>query len=143
MAEGIFLHLANERGVFNLFDVDSAGTGGWHEGARPDPRAIRTTARHGIQLPSTARQVVQNDLVEFNLLLAMDSANLGHLNRMGADNAILMRSFEPGNTNELDVPDPYYGSGDGFERVYTMLVASCNGLRATTRCWISGATAGC
>ncbi len=75
-----------------------------------------------------ARQVTPNDLANFDLLLAMDSANRDHLVDMGARNVKLMRSFEPGNTDELDVPDPYYGDGDGFEDVYTMLVAACNGL---------------
>lgn len=128
MAEGIFLHRANERGVLHQFIVDSAGTGGWHAGSKPDPRALATAQRYGIELPSIARQVTPNDLANFDLLLAMDSANRDHLVDMGARNVKLMRSFQPGNTDELDVPDPYYGDGDGFETVYQMLLASCDGL---------------
>lgn len=128
LAEGIFIHQARHRGVLEKFVVDSAGTGDWHVGSRPDPRALATAQKHGIELPSMARQVTPNDLANFDLLLAMDSANRDHLVDMGARNVKLMRSFEPGNTDELDVPDPYYGDGDGFEDVYTMLVAACNGL---------------
>jgi protein-tyrosine phosphatase len=128
MAEGIFIKLSQSRGVADRFLVDSAGTGSWHVGSRPDPRAIKTAANHGIELPSRARQVLPADIFEFNLILAMDSVNLNHLINMGAKKARLMRSFEPGNSDDQDVPDPYYGSGDGFERVYDMLVASCNGL---------------
>lgn len=128
MAEGIFLHRASERNLSHHFDVDSAGTGGWHVGSRPDPRAIATARNYGIKLPSIARQVIPRDLQDFDLLLAMDASNLVHLEEMGARNARLMRSYEAGANAGLDVPDPYYGDGDGFQRVYEMLVASCDGL---------------
>ncbi|GAB5495300.1 MAG: low molecular weight protein-tyrosine-phosphatase [Phycisphaerales bacterium] len=128
MAEGIFLHRATKRKLGHLFNVDSAGTGSWHVGSRPDPRAIATATKYGVELPSIARQVTQDDFQEFDLLLAMDASNLSHLESMGAQNAKLMRSYEPGAGAGQDVPDPYYGDGDGFERVYEMLVASCDGL---------------
>lgn len=112
----------------HLFEVDSAGTGSWHVGSRPDPRAIATASKYGIELLSVARQVTQIDIDQYDLLLAMDSSNLVHLENMGARNARLIRSFESGTGSDLDVPDPYYGDGDGFDRVYEMLVASCDGL---------------
>ncbi|RNC81529.1 MAG: low molecular weight phosphotyrosine protein phosphatase [Phycisphaera sp.] len=128
MAEGIFLHRAAHRNMSHLFEVDSAGTGSWHVGSRPDPRAIATASKYGIELLSVARQVTQIDIDQYDLLLAMDSSNLVHLENMGARNARLIRSFESGTGSDLDVPDPYYGDGDGFDRVYEMLVASCDGL---------------
>lgn len=128
MAEGIFLHRAEQRKLLHHFEVDSAGTGSWHIGSRPDPRAIATAGKYGIKLPSIARQVTPSDLDNFGLLLAMDSSNLAHLENMGARNAKLMRSYESGSGAAIDVPDPYYGDGDGFERVYEMLVTSCDGL---------------
>lgn len=128
LAEGIFLHLAEKRGVRDRFIVDSAGTGGWHTGSSPDPRAIEVAERFGIKLPSIARQITPEDLVQFEMLIAMDAANRAHLVDMGARNVRLMREFQKGATSTLEVPDPYYGEGDGFVKVYEMLVESCEGL---------------
>lgn len=128
MAEGIFLHLARQKGLSDRFVVDSAGTGGWHAGCRPDPRALATARRYEIDLPSTARQICTSDLDAFDLILAMDRSNRDDLVKLGATNVRLMRSFEPGLTGDHDVPDPYYGNGDGFVRVYEMLTRSCEGL---------------
>ena len=50
MAEGAFQHLVNERGLMDQFNLDSAGTGGWHAGEPPDPRSIRTAQKHGVDI---------------------------------------------------------------------------------------------
>lgn len=128
MAEGIFLHLARERGLSDRFIVDSAGTGAWHVGKRPDHRAIETASRYGIELPSIARQVSPTDLDAFDLILAMDRSNRSDLERLGAINVRLMRSFDKSLKGDHDVPDPYYGDGDGFVKVYEMLTLACDGL---------------
>lgn len=128
MAEGIFLHLAKQRGLGDRFVVDSAGTGDWHAGCRPDPRALATAKRFKIELPSIARQVRASDFEDFDLILAMDRANRADLIRLGATNVRLMRSFEPGLAGEHDVPDPYSGDDEGFVTVYEMLSRSCEGL---------------
>ena len=128
MAEGIFLHTAKQKGLVERFVVDSAGTGAWHVGKRPDSRAIETSKRFGIELPSIARQVTPDDFDAFDLILAMDRSNLADLEDLGATNARLMRSFDATLKGEHDVPDPYYGDGDGFVRVYEMLTRACDGL---------------
>ena len=128
MAEGIFLHLARERGLSDRFIVDSAGTGAWHVGKRPDPRAIETANRYGIELPSIARQVSLNDFDSFDLILAMDRSNRSDLEHLGATNVRLMRNFDATLKGDHDVPDPYYGDGDGFVKVYEMLTRACDGL---------------
>jgi len=128
MAEGIFLHLAHGRGLADRFVVDSAGTGAWHVGKRPDGRAIETANRYGIELPSIARQVSLNDFDSFDLILAMDRSNRSDLERLGATNVRLMRSFDMALKGDHDVPDPYYGDGDGFVKVYEMLTRACDGL---------------
>ena len=128
MAEGIFLHLAKQRGLGDRFVVDSAGTGGWHAGCRADPRALAISKRFGVALPSIARQVRTSDFEAFDLILAMDRSNRDDLLKLGATNVRLMRSFEPGLTGEHDVPDPYSGDDDEFVRVYEMLTRSCEGL---------------
>jgi protein-tyrosine phosphatase len=135
LAEGLFIHLARERGVLERFRVDSAGTGAWHVGKPADPRSIAVARAHGVHLPSVARQVdPETDFVRFGLILAMDRSNRTDLLDLGAarERVRLMRSFDPtlvgASEQELDVPDPYYGDGDGFERVYEMLLRATTGL---------------
>ena len=135
LAEGIFIHLARERGVLDQFDIDSCGTGNWHVGSSSDARSIEVAQRHGIHLPSTSRQVdPETDFERFEMLLAMDRSNERDLVMLGArpDQVRLMRSFDPELAtalgSELDVPDPYFGPGDGFQGSYVMLTAACEGL---------------
>lgn len=135
LAEGLFIHLARERGVLDRFEVDSAGTGAWHVGKPADPRSIEVARAHGVHLPSIARQVDrETDFERFGLVLAMDRSNRTDLLDLGAprERVRLMRSFDPSlagtSEQELDVPDPYYGRGDGFQRVYDMLLRATEGL---------------
>ena len=74
-AEGVFLHLLNQRGLQDHFVVDSAGTGSWHVGNPADRRMQAAAKRRGIHLPSRARQIELNDLEEFDLVLTMDDEN--------------------------------------------------------------------
>lgn len=132
LAEGIFLHMAKERGLDALV-VDSCGTGGWHEGEGPDRRAMAVAKQRGVHLPSRARQVRgESDFTKFTHIIAMDASNVENLLAMGAPNerVRLMRSYDPAysNGNAPDVPDPYYGGDDGFDRVFDMLEAACEGL---------------
>lgn len=135
LAEGVFLHLAEQRGVRDRFDVDSCGIGHWHVGERPDRRAIAVAQKNGVELPSLARRVEPGtDFERFDMLLAMDGSNRHALVRLGAprERVRMMRSFDPtlsGAAGEaLDVPDPYYGGDEGFDRVFEMLVRACSGL---------------
>lgn len=131
LAEGVFLHLAHERGVAERFQVDSAGTGRWHVGERPDRRALAVARAHGVTLPGRARVVdPAADFERFDLLLPMDRENERTLLALGAprDKVRLLRSFDPKAKAPLDVPDPYFGDGDGFERVYRMIERACAAL---------------
>lgn len=123
LAEGVLRHRANERGLKVL--ADSAGTGAWHIGERPDPRSVEVATRNGVTLEGRARKVVDEDLHEFHLVVAMDRSHLRHLERMrdriGGDAMLtLMRDFDP-EPGDRQVPDPYYGGPDGFDRVYAMI----------------------
>lgn len=129
--------LVREAGMEEQIELDSAGTGSWHVGSRPDERATAAAAGRGIALEGAARQVSATDFDDFDLMIAMDSANLSDLRDLASDDrrrekVRLLREFEPGSadTGDLDVPDPYYGPGDGFERVLDMVEASCRGLLA-------------
>lgn len=142
MAEGIFLHLAEARGVRERFEVDSCGMGAWHVGNRPDPRAEATALSYGVALPSCARQFALADGERFTLILPMDASNARAVIERGApaESVRLMRSFDPTLRHlmdergwpiagaDLDVPDPYYGGDRGFHEVYDMLVRACTGL---------------
>lgn len=137
MAEGVFLHLAMQRGVADRFEVDSAGTGGWHAGNPPDPRALEVADRNGVKLLSRARQVrAPEDFERFRWLVVMDLDNRARLLSRGApqERVRLLRSFDPALSNlapdhpSLEVPDPYYGGPEGFDRVYAMVLAACAGL---------------
>jgi protein-tyrosine phosphatase len=136
-AEGTMRALVREAGMEQQIELDSAGTGSWHVGGAPDERATAAAAARGIALEGAARQVSAADFDDFNLMIAMDSANLGDLRELAGDDeqrakVRLLREFEPDGdgSGDLDVPDPYYGPGDGFERVLDMVEASCRGLLA-------------
>lgn len=135
LAEGIFLHQAREQGLLDLLHVDSCGTGDWHVGSPADPRSIDIARRHGIELPSRARQLDQaQDFERFRWIIAMDRSNRANLLRAGASSHAvhLMMAFSAdyADTPEEapDVPDPYYGGPEGFEEVYAMLTVACDGL---------------
>ena len=132
LAEGIFLREIEAHGIADRFHVDSAGTGAWHVGERADPRSIAMGESIGCRMEMRTRQIRAQDFEDFDLLLAMDRANLRDLQtiakRYGFETDLrLMREFDSHGTGE-DVPDPYYGGPDGFRDVADMLERSCRGL---------------
>jgi protein-tyrosine phosphatase len=130
LAEGIFIHLARQRGVLERFRIDSCGTGGWHAGECADPRSIAVAAKYGIELPSIARRFdPRRDPVVFDWIIAMDRQNHRNLVKAGApeEKVRLMMSFHPDPPVD-EVPDPYYGGADGFDRVYEMIRVACEGM---------------
>ena len=137
LAKLIFTDLTLRRGVRDRFEIDSCGTGHWHVGKGADPRSVATALRRGIDATHTARRLQpESDFTRFDYLLAMDTDNRENLLHAGApaDRVFLMRSFDPALQEEpehrLVVPDPYYGGSDGFDRVYDMLEAACEGFLA-------------
>ena len=132
LAEGVFRNLVDEAGLSDRFLIDSAGTGSWHVGERPDARAAMVAKEHGVELDTRARQVTERDLHDFDHVLAMDRENLLSLKRMagssGGDAEIeLLRAYDPDPDGD-DVPDPYYGGVSGFENVYDIVARSCDAL---------------
>jgi protein-tyrosine phosphatase len=131
-AEAVMLHKVAEAGLSELIEVDSAGTGNWHIGEAPDERARQCGARHGYDLePLRARQVEPADFEDFDLILAMDEANLRDLRRLCPpelqSKVRLLMEYAP-QTGERVVQDPYFGGGDGFERVLQACEQACTGL---------------
>lgn len=131
-AEGIFIHLVKEAGLDGFFYIDSAGTAAYHVGEPANSKSQATANKYGIHLPSRARKIEYSDLEEFDLILAMDSdnyRNLKQLDRKGlySYKIKMIRSFDP-EPADGDVPDPYYGGMEGFERVFRILKRSCEKL---------------
>ena len=123
-AEGVLRHLARDAGV--EVHVESAGTGDWHVGRPPDERAQHHARGRGYDLSAQrARQVARRDFERFDVIVAMDR---GHLVALQAqcppEHRAKLRLLVPGR----DVPDPYYGGTEGFERVLDMVEAACAAL---------------
>lgn len=130
MAEGILRHKAQSKGW--SVEVDSAGTGDWHAGERPDARAVDFMEQQGINIrPLKARQITRQDFYDFDLILTMDAENYTNVLRIKpADatarvNMVMNLAFPEQN---IAVPDPYFGGREGFARVYEMLNEALNHL---------------
>lgn len=133
LAEGLFRHAAAQAGLGDRVAVDSAGTGDWHCGEAPDPRAITVAARHGIDIAAQrARQIRREDFHTFDLILGMDHANVNHLTRMAAhDGTAEIDLFLARATGERrDVADPYFGEATGFQTAYDDIKAGAEALAA-------------
>ena len=133
-AEGIFNQKIKERDLENFFVVDSAGTGSWHVGNLPDKRMRATALSRGIELTSRSRQIEENDLYEFDHILVMDNDNLYSVKSLIKDhnNPInskikLILSYSK-NSQLEEVPDPYYGGQNGFDKVIDLLDDAMDGL---------------
>ena len=127
MAEAVFADLVDRAGLTHQFQVDSAGTAGYHVG-EPAHRGTRNVlAKHSINYRGQARQITGNDLDTFDYVVAMDSHNLSDLQYQSnrANNLYRLLDFAK-NTDVRDVPDPYY-SGN-FDYVYQLVQDGADGL---------------
>ena len=133
-AEGVFKQKLKERDLEKLFVVDSAGTGGWHVGNLADPRMRQTALSRGIELTSRSRQIKENDLYEFDQILVMDKDNLDAVISLTKDHKNTINSkikliLSYSKNSQLDeVPDPYYGGQNGFDKVLDLLDDAMDGL---------------
>lgn len=136
-AEAVLVELIDEAGLDHAIEVDGAGTSAWHVGETPDGRSAAAARRHGVTLRGRARQFVVEDFERFDYIVAMDRANRRDLLALAPDAAAaakvsLLRDHDP-LADGPDVPDPYYGAGDGFERVFQICRAGGRGLLAAIR----------
>ena len=132
MAQGVLEQRLNDEQLEDRVQVDSAGTHHYHTGASPDRRGVAAARRRGVEIGSQrARPVRDDDFVEFDLILAMDSDNEQKLRTICpphyADRVKLVMDFAP-DLREREIPDPYYVGGDGFEKVLDMLELCMGGL---------------
>ena len=127
--EGVFRALVEREGCADAIAVDSAGTISYHRGEHPDSRMRHAASKRGYRLESRARQIRREDLDIFDLIIAMDSENLGDIRsllRKGepGEHIRLLSAFLP-DGHPVDVPDPYYGGADGFDLVIDMIEEAC------------------
>ncbi|MDX1926415.1 MAG: low molecular weight protein-tyrosine-phosphatase [Pirellulaceae bacterium] len=124
-AEGV-LHTIAQRSQADI-QVDSAGTSSFHIGEPADKRMRAAAAKRGYDLTSRSRMVTRRDFSEFDLVIAMDRNNYRELSILagGTTRKLKMLSDFLGEDWPRDVPDPYYGGDDGFEKVLDMLEAAC------------------
>ncbi len=131
-AEAVFRTRVEEAGLGDRIHIDSAGTHDYHIGEAPDTRTQRAAAKRGYDMSMLrGRQVERADFGRFDYLLAMDEANLSILRglRPGDAKAHLGLFLEFAERHsEREVPDPYYGGADGFERVLDMVEDASAGL---------------
>lgn len=132
LAESIFRHLVRERGHESEFEIESAGTSAYHVGDPPDARSVATARRRGIHVSGRSRELRPQDLTRFDYVIAMDAENLEEVNRLreqvgGTARVHRLREWDPEATDP-DVPDPYYGGAQGFERVHELVERSCAAL---------------
>lgn len=131
-AHGVFAHLVAQANLQHVITVDSAGTHAYHIGEAPDRRSQQAASIRGIDLSTLkARKVIEPDFEEFDYILAMDQANLDTLrtiapNITSARVQLFMDYAQRWRVHE--VPDPYYGGTQGFERVLDMVEDAAEGL---------------
>jgi len=134
MACSVAQHLARQQGRHREFEFDAAGTHAPTLSQRMDPRARQALLKHDVKPVKTrSRQVRLQDFERFDLILAMDSANLAALERQCPPamhgKLRLLLSYAP-DSGFAEVPDPYFGDAAGFERVLALCGSSVRGLLA-------------
>ena len=127
LAEGILAHKTKHLNV----SVDSAGTAAYHIGELPDKRSIEIASKYNIDLSNQrARQFTRKDFQRFDIIYAMDTSNYAHLVSLSETKEeqdkirLILNEINPSACES--VPDPYYGTGNGFQIVYNMLNKACD-----------------
>lgn len=125
LAEAVFRHQVRQAGLHDRFEIDSAGTSGYHRGSPPDRRSADTARRRGIEITGRSRSVAADDLRRFHYVIAMDAENEAELRALlsrsgGAARVHRLREWDP-RPDHGDVPDPYYGGPRGFEDVHDIV----------------------
>ncbi len=126
LAEAVFREQVQHAELEDHFEIESSGTGKWHVGDKADGRMRKTARKHDLSLEAhTASQFAPGDLEAYDHIFVMDKSNLNDVLYLDEDDQYngkvrLFREFDP-EPGDFQVPDPYYGSGDGFEKVYRIV----------------------
>ena len=129
-AEGVFRKLVSDAGRDSEFEIDSAGTIGYHAGGVADERMRAAAKARGYRLDSIARQINRADFDRFDLIVTMDEANFHDVSAMNpGSGAEIVRMCDYCEVfDETEVPDPYYGGEAGFQNVIDILEDACANL---------------
>ena len=124
-AEGVFRKIAENKGMQDIIEVDSAGTHSYHVGEPPDGRSIKTGLERGYDLrPLRARSVCVEDFERFDLVVALDRGHRRSLRKLAPKQhkeKIILLLEDTGHKTETSVPDPYYGTMKDFEYVLDLV----------------------
>ena len=130
-AESVFLDMVAKRGMEEKFEVDSAGTSGYHAGERADARMIEQAVKRGLDVPSVSRQFTKSDFKKFDKIIVMDDSNYQNVLKLDPSGeysskvAKLTDFASEKYQNFNHVPDPYFGGDEGFELVLDLLQDCC------------------
>ena len=132
-AEAVFQGLVNKAGLSKEFEIDSAGTTGYHAGQKADRRMQSHAIKRGFDLTSISRKFdPDTDFDHFDLVIGMDDENMHGLKYMARNDTDLAKLYKMTDFSEAmnydEVPDPYYGGAAGFELVLDLLEDACKGL---------------
>ena len=129
LAEGILMSKLPKKS----FLVDSAGTGNWHVGKQPDERSIAIAKKNGLDISSQrGKQFSTSDFETYDYIYVMDNSNYNDVIALATNEnqknkvQLILNELFPGEN--VDVPDPYYGTQFGFETVYSMLEETCENI---------------
>jgi protein-tyrosine phosphatase len=130
LAQGVFEDVLRREDLEGEVFVDSAGTGRWHIGEPPDSRASDAASLRGLDISAQrARQVRPEDCESFDYVLTMDEENYRAVAALCRGAAVVRPFLDfAANSPEREVPDPYYGGPDGFERVLDLVEEASEGL---------------
>lgn len=128
----VFQHLVDQAGLTDQFEIESAGTIGFHVGSPPDSRMQQSMRARHIPIIGRSRQLQPNDLEYYDLILAMDNDNLADARRLDPSGDLqhkvqLFCNYCTAH-HETEVPDPYYGGDRGFELVLDLIEDGCANL---------------
>jgi protein-tyrosine phosphatase len=132
MAEGVLRDRLERAGLGGQVVLDSAGTGDWHVGSCPDPRAVASAAGHGVDISGLrGRQLSRADFDRFDWLLVADRSNLRDVRALAPDAAgrgkVALLLDWAGVEEEGEIPDPYTGDASHFEHVWSLLDRAAEG----------------
>ena len=132
-AEGVMRALVEAEGQEDRWEIDSAGTGGWHVGDLPDKRMRIHARRRGYELEHICRQIRTSDFDRFDLIIGMDENNVSDLREMAPSledeaKVVPMADFVTKAMRCYAIPDPYYEGAEGFELVLDLLEDGCRNL---------------
>jgi protein-tyrosine phosphatase len=132
-AEAVFTGMAKTRGLTKHFEIDSAGTSGWHDGRPADERMQSHAVKRGYNLTSISRKFnPEKDFDHFDMIIGMDNENILALKSKARNNTDIQKIYKMTDFrkewNYDEIPDPYYGGEEGFELVLDILEDSCEAL---------------